>query len=212
MAVWAFRYKTHSPASGQHFVTTFHYASQVSIGDDDPAPADVLGEINDHLYTTFADALPSTYVFDEIEVAEELAATDLGTLPRGAVNGGAIGNTGNLAAGDGDLPEALCAIISKRTNVPKRFARGYLALPGSINTTHLDDGLWVSPALTAYEALAALMDDDLEISGAFDTTSLVPCVYSRHQHDADAENFWFGIQSAIAREPARWRRSRIQGT
>jgi hypothetical protein len=40
----------------------------------------------------------------------------------------------------------------------------------------------------------------------------VPCVYSRHQHDTDQENFWFGIMAGIAREPARWRRSRIQGT
>ena len=193
-------------ASGVATVTSLHFVTQPPALGDEPSAGDVLNAINTGLWTLYHNCLPTSWTEESTEVSEMLSPLDLTTVPRGHVNAGS--GAGTFSEGDHILPEALCAIVALRTGVPRRWARGYIAMPSPKNSGALTDkGRWAGSYLTNLQALASHLDDDYSI-GTVSVTSVIPVVYSRTQHARGADQPWAQVEAGVVRGDSRWRRTR----
>lgn len=187
--------------------TSLHFRTEPGFGESEPSADDVLDKLDEVLSPLYKDVLTTATVLHSLEVSELLDPDDEETLPGGAVR--EYGDPGNLSPGDDKLPTALCAIVSLRTGVPRRWARGYNALPSPRNSAALNSShLWTGDYWDAVETWADAMDDDYELGGVI-PASLIPIVYSRTQRARGHDLFWAQVQAGIPQRNPKWRRSRL---
>lgn len=207
MAIYRFTFAGHFD-DGVITRTGLHYVTQPPELGDEPPAADVLSAINAALYTPLSNCFSAAWNYDFSEVVEQIAPGSL-DVPRGAV-ASSSGNRGNIAVGGNELPESMAAIISLKTGVPKRWARGYIALPSPKNADRLaSGGVWDATFLGFLGTLAGHLDDDYSLRTAPADTSIIPVVYSRTQHGRGAPQPWAQVESAVVRSRPSWRRSRM---
>jgi hypothetical protein len=193
--------------SGVQTVNSLHFVTQVAEFGSEPSAHDILVAVNTKLYNPFLNVCPTSWNQTLSEVSEVLAPGDLTGIPEGAA--GSAGGTGNFSEGDHILPEALTCIVSLQTGVPRRWARGYIALPCPKNSGALTNlGRWTGSYLTTVQTLAALLDDTYSL-GSVNPTVVLPIAYSRVQHARGADQPWAQITSGVPRTVAKWRRSRL---
>lgn len=205
MAIYKFSYHA-TDSEGVALVNTWHFVTQPPELGSEPAAMDVLGVLDTAYRSLYKNCLHNGITVNTAELGEELPPASL-EVPKGAAIN--VGQNGTLAGGDGKMPTALTAIIAKRTGVPRRWARGYVAIPGPRSSGQLSGSqLWTSSFLTALNALAAIFDDDYEV-GTVSVTSVIPVVYSRTQAAKGATQPWAQIEAGTVRLKPSWRRSRM---
>jgi hypothetical protein len=204
--IWRMSWKGHYDA-GPSIVSSLHFVTQPAALLSDASADAVLDVLNTALTGAYLDMLPTAYVLDIAEVSEILSPTDLTTVPDGAVI--TPDDPGTLAFADEKLPFGLTMIVSIRTGVARRWARGYMAVPSPLNSGYLDDGgQWQGEFLSVCSAFADLLDDDYE-TGFGDSNSIIPVIYSRTRHVDPDLTPWAQVQGAVARTTPSWRRSRM---
>lgn len=205
MAIYQFAYKS-TDVEGVAYVNTWHFVTQPPELGSEPAASDVIATIDTAYRSLYKNCLYNGITVNTAELGELLPPASL-DVPRGAVIN--VGQNGTLTGGDGKMPPALDLIIAKKTGVPRRWARGYVAIPSPRSSGNLSGSAqWTGNFLTACQALAAIFDDDYEI-GTVSVTSVIPVVYSRVQHAKGASQPWAQIQAGTVRLKPSWRRSRM---
>lgn len=202
--IYRFSYFGHFD-DGVQVVTGFHYKVVPPPAGSDPAAVDVLDGIDGHYRSTFVAVMDSRIMVDSAELREEVTPYS-GEVPAAAskvVNTpGGLGGTGKV------LPDALTMIVKLRTDAALRSARGYMALPGPSSTSYLSASRqWTGAYLTAVQAFAALLDDEIEF-GAVTPSHGRPVVYSRTRHARQLDPYTFDVVEGVPRLTPSWRRSR----
>ena len=185
---------------------SLHWVSQPAFGGDDVNADQLLSTINEALTDYYLACCSGNITLNEVVASQILPylSTD---VPEGAILT-PDGASGTLTPGTDALPKGLVGIMSLQTGVARRWARGYMALPGSQNEVHLDDGNWSGAYLYACNAFAALLDNDYE-AGDSDSVSIIPVVYSRKRAQTiDLDHSWAQVQAGVFRTKPHWRRSR----
>jgi len=187
-------------------VNTLHYVTQVPEFWSEPNADDLLTGISDHIADAYAAANSSAWHATRQDLTEILPPGDL-SLPAGATR--AFGSSGSLTGGNASIPEAITCIISLRTGVPRRWARGYMAMPSPLNQTYIDSsGNFSSAYTTAVNTFAQLLNDELTF-GSVNPTVLKPIIYSRTQAALASPQPWAEIKTCVVQSKPKWRRSRL---
>lgn len=204
MKVWRLVFKSITPA-GVVCINHLHFQTDGEVGASEPTGSALLTRLDTEFRALYRAALAEEDTLTALELREEVRGSDV-PAPGADV---AVGLAGLLATSVNDLPDAMCLIISKKTGIPLRSARGYLALPSPRSSGHLNSSReWWGGYLTAAQALAAKLDDSYDVGGFPDIT-LNPVVYSRTRHESGASSYTFKITAGIARATPHWRRSRM---
>lgn len=208
MSIWVANFKG-AFSDGVLAQCGFHFVDQPSTGSPGADPHDIYDVLttgSPNFKGLFLSCCSSDYTLDSIDVVECINPTDRTTIPRaGSLE---LGEAGLIGASGGAVPEALTAIIAKKTNVPRRWARGYCSIPGRVPSSYLTaGGKWSSTYMTVLSAFAAKLDDDYEV-GTVEITSIIPVVYSRVQHILGNSQPWAQIEAGVVRTAPSWRRSR----
>jgi hypothetical protein len=128
-------------------------------------------------------------------------------IPQEAVE--TLGGEGGISTGSHRLPLALTAIINIRGNAAVRGARGWMLVPGSPETTHLNSlGLWQGEYLVNLQAWANLLEEDM-VYGTLPEHRLATVVYSETRRRREADNWFFGLGSVSANDRPSWLESRL---
>jgi hypothetical protein len=201
--VWRLVFKSITPA-GVVCINHLHYQTDQDIGAGEPGASQILTRLDTELRTLYKAALAEEDTLTALELREEVRPPAVPS-PGADV---AVGQAGTLVTSTNDLPDGMCLIIAKKTGIPSRSARGYLALPSPRSSAHLSSSrLWASTYLSAAQALAAKLDDSYDLGSP--NGSLHPVVYSRTRHLAGESTYTFAVTSALARDVPHWRRSRM---
>lgn len=204
MKVWRLVFESVTPG-GVVCINHLHFQTDGEVGATEPTASALLTRLDTEFRTLYRAALAEEDTLRSLALREEVRGSDV-PAPGADV---AVNLLGTLATSVNDLPDAMCLIISKKTGIPLRSARGYLALPSPRSSGHLDSTRsWWGGYLTAATALAAKLDDSYDV-GTFPDVTLNPVVYSRTRHEAGRDDFTFKITTAIARPTPHWRRSRM---
>lgn len=203
--IWKTTWRS-SYADGTLVSNSLHFVSQPTTGLADVSADELRLAVDDALTEAYLACVPSDITLHE-HVASQILPPLSTDIPEGAIRT-FEGASGTLTAGTEALPKGLVGIMSLQTGVARRWARGYMALPGSLNSAHLDDGNWSGAYSDACLAFAALLDDDYE-AGDDDSVSIIPVVYSRKRAlTLGIDNAWAQVQAGVFREKPHWRRSR----
>lgn len=206
MAIYRVSFKGHFD-DGVLTVNSLHYVTQPPLEGSEPAAQDVCQLLKDEWAPLWINANTGAWHFSSVDLTEMVNPLDVNATPRAATV--AVTNGGALPATGDKLPEALCGIVSLRTEVARRWARGYVAMPSPRASSYLDASAnWTGGYLTALQAIAAKVDDDYEI-GTVSVTSVIPVVYSRTQHLRGADQPWAQVSAGVARTKPKWRASRL---
>jgi hypothetical protein len=203
---WRYTWRGHF-SDGVQTSNSLHFVSQPGALEDDPSAEAVLNKVDDALSAAYYDCQSVEWNSETIVVSECLPSSS-SDIPAGHVKD-VTGTSGPHGSGTHHLPEALCAIISLQTGVPRRWARGYIALPSIVGSDFLDtDGQWSGSYATSLATFAALLDDDYDFGGTF-PVSLIPVVYSRTRHNLGLDPHFAQVQAGVVKDSPRWRRSRL---
>lgn len=204
MKVWRLVFESVTPA-GVVQINHLHFQTASTIGGTEPPASDILARLDTEFRALYRAALAEEDTLRSLSLREEVRAPDV-PAPGADVS---VNLAGTLVTSTNDLPDGLCLIISKKTGIPLRAARGYLALPSPRTSSYLTSSReWGSLYLTAANALAAKLDDSYDI-GALPAVTLNPVVYSRTRHQSGADDYTFKITAGITRLTPHWRRSRM---
>lgn len=202
--VWRLVFESITP-SGVVCINHLHFQTDGEVGATEPTASSLLTRLDTEFRGLYRAALAEEDTLRSLALREEVRGSDV-PAPGADVN---VGLAGLLATSTNDLPDAMCLVISKKTGIPLRSARGYLALPSPRSSAHLTSAReWGSTYLTAANALAAKLDDSYDV-GTFPDVMLNPVVYSRTRHNAGLSNYTFKVTAGIARTTPHWRRSRM---
>lgn len=195
-------------ASGDTQVNVFHYRfHHEGIGPDSNDPQSLADAIADDLFLPFAALYTDDWVIQKPVVVMERdpLAPD---APRSEWTAGAV------SFGDGggseDLPRALCAIATLRTDAIGRRSTGRKFLGGSRNEGEQANGLWQASALTMFQAYMDAVPRQPDISAPLSEDTATWCVYSRTARASNADNYAFDITDVQVRPQVHWLRSRRQ--
>jgi hypothetical protein len=204
--VWRFTYESTFPGNVVT-VNDWYYQTDVPAAGSEPPAGDVVDALDDHWRTIYRAVIAEEATVNLARVREQLPSSSTG-VPDGAEL--AVNQAGTLGTPSTELPVSLSAIVSKRTGVPLRSARGYLAIPSPLSQVALTDNRLWDHGQEYWLQLQAVRDalDDVVDTGTFLITHLNPVVYSRTRHNASLEPFTFRITGGIIRDAPRWRDSR----
>lgn len=123
------------------------------------------------------------------------------------------GVAGTLIGGDGKVYRAQSMVVNLKSDVASRSARGWIMLPGSVNSADMDGaGNWSASGsyYTAAVALAALLDDTIQHDVlSVHAWHLKPIIYSRTRRKRSQSPYYFDVKSATAKRDPRWLRRRV---
>lgn len=193
--------------NGTLAVNTLHYQTDLEALEEEPSGNNVVDAVSDHLTTAYRAVLPTSMTLNSLQ-ARECVAPGSEDVPGAGEK--TVNLAGTFTAASSRLPDAVCMVVSLKTDVPLRSARGYIALPSPRNETLLDTNQkWLTTGTyyTNVEALAALLDDSFD-TGGVGAVTLNPVVYSRRRHGIGLNPYTFQVARAIPSNEVHWRRSR----
>ena len=182
--------------------STLHYQTDVPPAGDEPAPDDVANGIWGVIGTAFLAASPTNCHVDTVDVLEMV-------LPGGAPVGGTkvVNANGTQVTTNKFMSRGTCLGVNLHTAVRSRSSRGFMHLPGALDTSYAGGQTWGGGYLTHANTLAALLDDSFDL-GAVLITHVNPVVYSRKRHVDGLSPFAFRVTSATVNPMVRYLRSR----
>lgn len=181
-----------------------HYQTDLQPLGDEPDPSDVAAGLWGHWGSACLQCLPDSVKVDELVVVEQVLPPAIGVV--GSFPVGLVGS--HQIFTNEDLPHGLVPILNVRSDTSSRNARGHfsLACPGSKND--LSQGKWSGGMVTAYNAFAALLDDDLSLGSVLPST-LRPVVFSRTRMQREQDPFTFKVIAVTPNATPHWLRSRM---
>lgn len=191
-----------SYVDGTLAVPSLHYQTDVPPGGDEPDPDDVATGVWGVIGTTYLAACRA-FTVHQVVATEQVLPPDIPAQGLKSVEAG-----GTLAGSDSNLPYGLVPIVNLRTDVASRSSRGHIVLPGPVDSTSFTAGLWNTAHQTAYNALAAKLDDSFDLGTLF-ITHVNPVVYSRKRHKDGLTPYTFRVSSASLNTTPHWLRSRM---
>jgi hypothetical protein len=199
-------------SSGVEYVNTLHYRVEgdASFAGNEPTVADACDAVWTKLGAAYRNCL-----YGDRTVRAVVGRTEVRTWLGEVASAGesAVGLTGLLAGGDGKVYRAQSLVIALKSDVASRSARGWIMVPGSVNSTDMDgSGQWSASGTyyTSCVALAALLDDNIQhdVLGTH-AWHLQPVIYSRTRRKRDLTPYYFSVKSALAKRDPRWLRRRV---
>jgi hypothetical protein len=182
---------------------SFHYQTDVPPLGDEPDPQDVADALWSHWGSAALAALGDVHVASLL-VTEEVLPPDIGVAGEHTVN-----LNGTMAAGTGTAaPDGLTVVLNRHTGTRSRSSRGWTLWPGPSNNSYLNHNVYTAGALAAYNALAALLDDSMDL-GSITPTHLNPVVYSKTRRQREEEPWTFRVTSVTVNSVPHWLRSRM---
>lgn len=199
-------------SGGVQYVNTFHYRLEGDTGfaTNEPTIADVCDKVWGKLGTAYRNCL-----YGDRTVRAVVGRTEVETWNGEVAAAGesSVGLEGLLSGGDGRIYRAQSMIIATKSDVASRSARGWIMVPGSVNSVDMDGaGNWKAGGTytSAVEALAALMNDDIQHTVlAVNVWHLQPIIYSRTRRKRGQTPYYFALKSATAKRDPRWLRRRV---
>lgn len=194
--------------SGATFVTTYHYVERTELLEDAASADGVCQNVSAKLLAAYKALLPNTAHVVSIKATQAVRVwAPYHEIPEAAE--AAVDTYGTVSVSAPKLPAATAAKISIKSNAATRGGHGWQLIPAGVTAGWVDaNSKWTSSYLTALNAYAALLDDNVTW-GTLPTHTLEPVVYSRTRHMRGDENYYFDVNSAIARPDPTWLRSRI---
>jgi hypothetical protein len=184
---------------------SLHYQTDLVGIDVEPSVQTIVDDVWTKIGTAFRLCCHTSVVIDELVATQEVLPPD---IPRQASH--AVAAAGTLTSGAFDLPKGIIPLISVKSETPSRSARSHLALACPGPTTFLTGGLWNSSVLGPAQALADLLNDDIDIThGNALTRTLHPVIYSRTRRKRGESPFTFRVSNAVAAPRPHWLRSRM---
>jgi len=176
-------------SNGVLYVNTFHYRLEgdAAFETNEPTVADTCSEFWNKINSAYRGCL-----YGDRTVRSVIGRTEVETWNGEVASAGeyVVGLQGTLAGGDGKLYRAQSMVVDLKSDVASRSARGWIMLPGSVNSTDADGaGNWSSTGgyYLAAVAFANLLDDNI-------------------QHDVAAVHAWRGAPRRDGRTTSRRRR------
>lgn len=194
--------------SGDTQVNTLHYRSHnVGLGPGDNDPQSLADAIEDALFLKFAAFYSDDWTVQTPVVVQEKDPQNP-FEPRGEWTSGAV------SFGDGggaeDLPRAMCAIATLKSNAIGRRSTGRLFLGGSRNEGEQASGMWQASVLFIWQTFLDAIPRQPDVSPVGSESTMNWCVYSRTARAQNAGNYAFDIQNVILKPQVHWLRSRAQ--
>jgi hypothetical protein len=146
--------------------------------------------------------LPSTYHFNSVVVTDE-------NYP-GSTHGQGVSTpnlTGTRTTTDTKLDPAMCAVISWKTGVAKRYARGHTFAPPILDSSATSTGGLILNTSAYYLAVQAFRSK-FAAGNVAGSSSYVPEIFSKHEVLVGAPKFSFKIVSSSVSGKQHWLRSR----
>lgn len=194
-------FRSHETATGRLMVNVIHYeAAQLT------SPADPTAWANDiytHLGTTYRNMLTTNYLWDNITTN---TVPEPGADPAEGIH--LVNLAGTRSAGDTRLDQGLCALLSLKSNTPKKYARGRLFLPPVLDSAQLQAGAGFAGAGTYWTAVQAFRVA-LEAGFTIGDTTYGPAVFSRTQLLRGASPYRFPVVTTVAALAPHYLRSRL---
>lgn len=194
-------FRSTSSSDGRLIVNVLHV--EVDTLSDPVNWGTAAGDVSTWLTTLYRAMLPGGFTLHDLTLtAENYVGSDLG---QGIAS---IELAGTFSPSDTKLNSALCAVLSFKTALAKRYARGHIFCPPPLSTTQLQAGGTWDPAgtyLTAVNAFGAAY-----VAGhTAGSTSYAPIVYSRTRANQAVSPYVFPIVSRTTKTTAHYLRSRL---
>lgn len=194
-------------SNGVLYINTLHYRLEgdTAFATNEPTVADVCSEVFNKLGAAYRALL-----YGDRHLNRIVGRTEVQTWLGEVASAGEFvsGAAGTLIGGDGKLPNPLSAVVDLHTDVASRSSRGWLMLPGSVNSADMDgSGKWSAAGdyRTACVAFANLLDDNIQhdVAGVH-AWHLQPVIYSRTRRKRGQDPYYFFVHSAIVKQDPRW--------
>jgi hypothetical protein len=188
------------PDTGLLVVNVLHL--EVDTLADPPNWPSVATDVATWLGTDYLAMLPTSFVWHNLTVTAE-------DYPGSLFGQGIVSSEvpGNRTVADNRLDPAVCAVISWKTAVAKRYARGHMFCPPAITEGALgDDATWApaNPYFPACTAFANLFASGHSVA----STSYAPIVFSRTRVALNQSPYFFPIVGHSVGAKQHWLRSR----
>jgi len=193
-------FRSTEATTGALVVNSLHFG--VAVLTDPPNWTSVAADIGSWLGPWYLDILSSNHILHDLTVTDE----DY----EGSTHGQGLFSweqPGNRVLADHRLDPALCATVSWKTAVAKRYARGHSFMPpAGSETTTAEGGIWnvAGPYITAIASFAQHYNDGHTVS----STDYAPIVYSRTRQKLGLTPFHFPIISHRVNVKQSYLRSR----
>ena len=194
--------------SGDTQVNVFHYRfHHEGVGDDTNDPQSLADAFADDVFLPFAALYTDDWTIEKPVVTQERdpLAPD---APRSEWTAGAV------SFGDGggseDLPRALCAIATLKTDAIGRRSTGRKFLGGSRNEGEQASGMWQASAMLLWQNYMDAIPRQPDISEPLSDDFAHWVVYSRTNRASNVETYAFDISSVVVHPQVHWLRSRRQ--
>lgn len=188
---------------GTLLMPSFHYKEDVPAGGSANDEATIATNVWTKIGSAFLACLPTRDTVDSIEALEEVVAPAIGGAGSHTVN-----QAGTLSGSGDSCPEGNVPVLNFHTNTRSRSARGWTHMPSPHWSSMISNNAWSGSALTALNALCALLDDTITEGGTFPCT-LVPVVYSRTRAQRAETPFAFDVTSVTLNPRVHWLKSRM---
>lgn len=206
--VW--RFTLGGVRGGVRIAHTMHFQTDLSVGDSEPEPSDILDAIGDHFTTTSTkwlqlfDMSEADVVYDTASVFERVVPPAIAQTASDAISH--VGVNGS----PGSMPPELAAWIKVSGDAASRSARGGVH-SGPITRTGMFSGGNFDTSSVLGTSLATVADKLLTSFDNGDTISPVtihPVIYSRTRHLRGDTPYTFRITRAVVSPKPRFLRSR----
>lgn len=192
--------EAHDAGTGALVVNVLH--AEVDTLTSPPNWNSIAADVGTWLAQEWFNLLSQHKIFDQIVVTDE-------NYP-GSTHGQGVhtaGSSGARIVPDQELDAALCEVVSLKTAVAKRYARGHVFLPPAETVTALGGiGLWSQT--NAYWLAAQAFAAKFLAGFTAGSTSYTPEVFSRHLVATGVTPFTNKVTSAPLSAKQHWLRSR----
>lgn len=204
-----YRFSLLGTRGGVETALTAHYQTDLSVGDDEPSPSNVLDAIGDH-HTTSATKWLSFFDLSESDVTFHTASLVERVLPSEIASSAVdvIAHIG-VNGSPGSMPPELAAWIAVSGDEATRSARGGMH-SGPITRSAAFSGGRFDATSTLGLSMQTVCDQLLDSfdTGGISGVAIHPVVYSRTRHIRGLTPYTFRITRAVVSTKPRFMRSR----
>lgn len=198
-------------STGQVCSNTFHIAKTIGSAPDLTTLTNLANDLATYFDASYRLMLGTVDTFVSVTVKQERNPLS----PGGELQYVKTLNLAGTYAFTRNCPEALCGVISIKTPVATRRARGHFFAPPGLDRGNMVNRLWGGNDGAHLTALAARFANGTSTSGPAWTgatlSSWILGVYSKS--DASAANpYFYGANAVTSDLTVHWLRSRIRGT
>lgn len=163
----------------------------------------IADDIGAWLAVPYQNLLSQADQFDQIVVTDE-------NYPGSTFGQGVhpVALNGTRTTGDGKLGRGLCALVSLKTAVAKRYARGHMFAPPAWDSTSLSAGGTIALS-SAYHVTLEAFRAAWAAGHTAGSTSYVPIVFSRTRVQQAATPFTFPVRTMTIDTKQHYLRSRM---